>query len=161
LSRLTPVSKALLVLLLVVSGAAVAHPGRGGHHGPPPPPPVAAEEQRAYDQARGAFDRHCGRCHTTGGKRGRRRSLEQFNMDSYPFTGEHAADAGDAVRTVLGAGREPPSMPKDNPGLVRGADLQVILAWANAFERARGIRQAGNAPGRAGPAAPGTSGRRP
>ena len=131
----------LAVLVCVLAPLAAASGGRGGRHqAPPPPPPVAAEEQRACEQARGAFEAHCARCHTTGGKRGRRRSLEQFNMDSYPFTGRHAADAGDAVRTVLGAGREAATMPKDNPGLVRGADLRVILAWVAAFEHARGIK---------------------
>jgi hypothetical protein len=59
-----------------------------------------------------------------------------LNIDSYPFGGHHASVVAGAVRDVLGAAGKRPTMPKDSPGAVRGADLQAILDWADAFDRA-------------------------
>lgn len=97
-------------------------------------------ERAAYERALPAFQRHCARCHTTGGEKANKGgALKHFNMDRYPFTGHHASDIDETIRSVLGAVGERPSMPRDNPGAVSGEELALILAWADAFERARGV----------------------
>lgn len=53
-------------------------------------------------------------------------------MTRYPFGGHHAGEAGEAVRSVL----ENATMPSDDPGAVTGEDLNLILAWADAFTAA-------------------------
>lgn len=106
------------------------------------PAPTAAQtdlltaERAAYDRARPVFERHCAKCHTTAGRNARRALLSHFNMDAYPLGGHHAAEIGATIREVLGATGEPPSMPRDNKGAVRGDELALILAWAEAFDRA-------------------------
>lgn len=57
-------------------------------------------------------------------------------MDHYPFGGHHAAEITAAIRNVLGVSGKPATMPRDNPGAVKGDDLRLILAWADAYDRA-------------------------
>jgi hypothetical protein len=57
-------------------------------------------------------------------------------MDQYPFAGHHAHEIADTIRKVLGAGKSKPTMPLDKPGAVQGAELRLILEWADAYDRA-------------------------
>jgi hypothetical protein len=57
-------------------------------------------------------------------------------MDSYPFGGHHAAEIAATIRLVLGASGKPPTMPRDNPGVVHGESLVLIMKWADSFDAA-------------------------
>jgi hypothetical protein len=94
------------------------------------------DERAAYEDALPALQKHCYRCHTTAGKKAKRKTLAHMNMDTYPFTGHHAHELGRVVRRVLGAGtkRSRPTMPSDARGAVAGDELETILKWADAFE---------------------------
>lgn len=100
-------------------------------------------EQDAYERARPLFERYCASCHTTHGERSRRSALRHFNMDSYPLGGHHADEIGAMVRQSLGASGSPATMPRDRPGVIEGDELQVILEWADAFERAHPVDHSG------------------
>ncbi len=64
--------------------------------------------------------------------------MRHLAMDGYPFGGHHAREAAQVVREVLGIGGDGKvTMPSDDPGSVKGNDLRLIAAWADAFERAR------------------------
>ena len=128
------------------------HPG----HAPPSegsskaPQPAAsgdllALEQQAYEAAQPILERHCAGCHTSRGARSRRSTLRHLNMDSYPFGGHHAGEMGATIREVLGAAGERATMPRDDPGAVRGEELALIVAWTRAFDRshAAGLHQHG------------------
>ena len=94
------------------------------------------EEIAAFGAAKPAFERHCFRCHTTTGKKSKRKALDHISMDGYPFGGHHADEAGKVVRKVLGAdGKSKATMPSDDKGAVAGDDLTKIVAWADAFDR--------------------------
>ena len=58
--------------------------------------------------------------------------MHHLNMDTYPFTGPHAATAGRTIRDAI-TGPEA-SMPKDKPGSLQGSDLALVLQWADAFD---------------------------
>jgi hypothetical protein len=108
--------------------------------------PVDAE-RAAFEQARPVFDRYCSACHTSRGARHTATTLRHFSMDRYPFGGHHTATMGPTIREVLGAAGEPATMPADQPGAVRGDDLARVLAWADAWEHARGaVPSASTAP---------------
>jgi hypothetical protein len=98
--------------------------------------------QAAFEAARPAFARHCFRCHTAAGEAGRKskaKAIRHVDMGSYPFGGHHPHDVARLVRTsLLGdeARGKKPTMPADDVGSVTGPDLEAILAWASAFERA-------------------------
>jgi hypothetical protein len=94
------------------------------------------EELAAYEQARPVFVAYCAGCHTSKGATAKPEALEHFSMDSYPFGGHHASEITGAVREVLGATGSKPTMPADRPGAVKGEDLQRILSWADAADRA-------------------------
>ncbi len=98
---------------------------------------IAAAEQATLAQARPVFERHCARCHTAGGAKARQGILEHFDMTGYPFGGHHADEVGERVRRVLGVTGEPPTMPRDEPGAVQGAELEAVIAWTVAFDRAQ------------------------
>jgi hypothetical protein len=132
-SRVTVAAGLALAVLAAVPGpTAHAHKGHAAGHAPHP----TQDEIAAFEKAKPAFERHCFRCHTAGGKKAKPKALAHIGMDSYPFGGHHADEAGSVVRKVLGAGRGQPTMPSDDPGAVRGDDLAQILAWADVFERA-------------------------
>jgi hypothetical protein len=57
-------------------------------------------------------------------------------MDAYPFGGHHSSEMGGEIREVLGVSGAKATMPKDEPGKVQGEDLRLILAWADAYDRA-------------------------
>jgi hypothetical protein len=98
---------------------------------------VTAAEKDAFTDARAVFERQCFRCHSKDGKKAKAKAKARSHLDmtSYPFGGHHAGEAGDAVRNALGAGPKKgrATMPSDDPGAVKGADLKFILAWADAF----------------------------
>ncbi len=97
---------------------------------------LLAAETTAYEQARPVLDTYCAKCHAKGGKNARPKSLEHFDMSSYPFGGHHAVEIGTEVRKVLGIGGGKPTMPFDHPGAVKGDELALIAAWADAYDKA-------------------------
>jgi hypothetical protein len=58
-------------------------------------------------------------------------------MTSYPLGGHHADDIGTSVRRALGTAGAKATMPKTDPGAVKGDELALVLAWADAFDRAK------------------------
>jgi hypothetical protein len=127
---------AVAAALAVLSVAAAEVHGHGGHAGGHVSKP-SPEEAATFAAAKPAFERHCFRCHTTTGKKSKRKALQHMSMDRYPFEGHHAGEAGQAIRKVLGlGGAAKPTMPSDEPGAVMGDDLARIAAWVDAFERA-------------------------
>lgn len=124
-------------LAVVTASVAYAHQGHGAGH----PHAPSRDELAAFERAKPAFERHCFRCHTAGGKKSKPKALAHIAMDGYPFGGHHADEAGAVVRQVLGAGGGKPTMPSDAPGAVTGEDLASILAWVDAYDAARGARK--------------------
>jgi mono/diheme cytochrome c family protein len=118
--------------------AAPAAPARPAE--PPAPDPakikadLLAAETAAYEQAKPVFDKHCARCHVKGGKLATKKKLEEVDMTSYPFGGKHAAEIGEEIREVLGFGGHKVTMPFDKKGAVKGDELALIMAWADAFD---------------------------
>ena len=136
--RRLPCSTSLTIIASVaiaaVSAAAFAHGGHASARKHKPTP----EELAAFQQAKPAFERHCFRCHTTTGKKEKRKALEHMSMDAYPFGGHHASEAGKAVREALGVGGNAKvTMPADDKGAVAGDDLAKIVAWSEAFDLAQ------------------------
>lgn len=122
-----------LMVLVGAGGAALGHAGHRASHALSSTP----EERAAYEAAKSVFERHCFRCHTTAGKKAKRKSLDHLTMDDYPFAGHHAGEAATVVRRVLGVGgKAKATMPSDDPGVVAGDELAKVLAWADAFDRA-------------------------
>jgi mono/diheme cytochrome c family protein len=108
------------------------------------PPPLAdtmaqlaSDERAAYERAKPVFAAHCARCHTDGGPKASKSARGHFDMDVYPFGGHHAAEMSKYLRRVLGATGGKPTMPRDDPGAVRGAELDLVLALTDAFDRSR------------------------
>ena len=121
------------LLVAVAALAAVAHEGHT-HAAPPKPTP---EERAAFDAAKPAFERNCFRCHTTAGKKSKRKAMQHLAMDAFPFGVHNALEVGKVIRAALGIGGDgKATMPSDEPGTVAGEDLRLILAWADAFDRA-------------------------
>ena len=98
------------------------------------PPDLAAAEQAAYERARPVFEKYCARCHASAGAKSTEKTLGHFSIDRYPFGGHHAATAGATVREVLGVGGKAATMPKDDPGAVKGAELDAVVEWSKAFD---------------------------
>jgi hypothetical protein len=126
---------ALVAGALTVASGPIARAHQG--HGVGRPHTPTPDETAAFERAKPAFERHCFRCHTTAGKKSKPKSLAHLTMDSYPFGGHHADQAGAVVRKVLGAAGGKPTMPSDDPGAVTGEDLTRILAWADAYDAAK------------------------
>jgi hypothetical protein len=57
-------------------------------------------------------------------------------MTAYPFGGHHAAEITGAIRKVLAIGGGKATMPMDDPGAVKGDELALIAAWADAYDKA-------------------------
>lgn len=94
------------------------------------------DELQAYERARPIFEQYCGGCHASRGLHASKGTLTHFDMDRYPFGGHHAHEITRTIREVLGANGAAPTMPRDEPGKVQGEDLRLILAWADAYDRA-------------------------
>jgi hypothetical protein len=124
----------------------------------PGPSASLKDHQAAFEAARPAFARHCLRCHTATGEAGRKtkaKAIRHVDMGSYPFGGHHPHDVAQLVRTSLlgdNARGKKPTMPADDVGSVTGPDLEAILAWASAFERARPPATPGRARSKRAPA---------
>lgn len=115
-------------------GGAMATPDAEGD-------PIALE-RAAYERAKPVFDKYCADCHTTAKAQGpeHAEALEHFSMDGYPFGGHHAHELGEEIREVLGADGGEATMPEDDPGVVQGEELALVLAWADAFDEAQAAR---------------------
>ena len=136
-----------VALLFAVAVAAASAHGGHSHEGATPPAPTP-EERAAFEAARPAFEKNCFRCHTTAGKKSKRKALQHLSMDTYPFGGHHASEVGKVVRKALGGGGAgKATMPSDGPGTVTGDDLRVINAWADAFDRAHAATSGESNPG--------------
>ena len=97
---------------------------------------IAAAETAAYERAKPIFARYCSKCHSSTGKKATKKRLAHFSIDTYPFGGHHAEEVGATIREVLGVAGEKPTMPKDAPGRVKGAELEAIVEWSQAFDKA-------------------------
>jgi hypothetical protein len=97
---------------------------------------LLAAEEKAYEAARPVFVAQCAKCHSKDSKKAQAKTLDHFDMTSYPFGGHHAAEITAEVRKALGIGGGKATMPKDHPGAVQGDDLALIAAWADAWDRA-------------------------
>ena len=122
--------------------APAEHPEGHGEpgHGAETPPAAGGEqllaaEKAAYEKAKPVFEKYCVKCHTTAGKKAKKKSLDHLNMDSYPFGGHHAHEIGQEIRKTLGAAGKEAKMPLDDPGAVKGDELKAILAWADTFDK--------------------------
>ena len=96
--------------------------------------PESSAEFIAFERAKPVFKKHCARCHTESS--GKRTALKHFVMDTYPFGGHHASSMPATIRKVLGQSGKRATMPKDKPGVVSGEELELVLEWADATERA-------------------------
>lgn len=96
---------------------------------------LVAAEQAAFESAKPVFEKHCARCHTEGGKLATEKKRGHFDMTTYPFGGHHSATIAAEIRKTLGLTGEKPTMPKDNKGAVKGDELALIAAWADAFDK--------------------------
>jgi hypothetical protein len=121
----------------------------GSHtHSRPEPvkdPELLAAEMAAFEKAKPVFDRWCAKCHSKQGKMAGAKKLDHFDMTSYPFGGHHAMEISREIRKSLGIGGGSPKMPADNKGAVQGEELELIKAWADAFDasHAAGAHQDG------------------
>ena len=97
---------------------------------------LAANETAAFEKAKPVFDKYCAACHDKSKKGAKASTLKHFDISSYPFGGEHAADVDKEVRKVLAIGGGKATMPKGKPGAVKGDELALIAAWADAFDAA-------------------------
>jgi hypothetical protein len=97
---------------------------------------LASAEKDAYERARPVFEKYCSKCHSRGGAKAKAKTLEHFDMTSYPLGGHHAAEITAVLRAVLGIGGGKATMPMDNPGSVKGDELDLIAAWADAYDKA-------------------------
>lgn len=111
-----------------------------------PPPPVEpvpdpsaellAAETAAWDKAKPVLDKFCAGCHVAGNKKATKKKLDHFDMTAYPPKGHHDEPITEEIREVLGATGKKPTMPYGKGGAVKGDDLAVILAWADAYDAA-------------------------
>jgi outer membrane biosynthesis protein TonB len=95
---------------------------------------LLATETAAFEKAKPVFETSCKSCHFKGQKNTNAKKLAEFDITAYPFAGKHA-NAAD-VRKVLGIGGGKATMPKNKPGSVKGDDLALIAAWADAWDAA-------------------------
>ena len=106
----------------------------------PDPAQVKAEllaaENAAFEKAKPVFDKWCAKCHSSKGDKAAPSKLEHFDMTTYPFGGHHAMELGKYIRKSLAIGGGKPTMPKDKKGAVKGDELALIAAWADAFDAA-------------------------
>jgi uncharacterized membrane protein len=95
---------------------------------------LLAVEKAAFEKAKPVFDKWCAKCHSKDGKNASQKKLDHFDMTTYPFGGHHAMEISSEIRKSLGIGGGSPRMPADNKGAVRGEELELIKAWADAFD---------------------------
>ncbi len=95
---------------------------------------LLAAETTAYENVKPLFGTYCASCHSKGQKGAKAKTLAHFEITTYPFGGHHAMEVGAEVREVLGIGGGKPTMPKTKPGIVKGDELALFAAWADAFD---------------------------
>jgi len=123
--------------------AAKAPPSEAARSEPAGPDPAKARadllaaEMAAYEKARPVFEASCARCHSKSGKLTTEKKRGHFDMTTYPFGGHHAMEIGQQIRKSLGLTGDQPTMPFDKKGSVKGDDLALIAAWADAFDAAQ------------------------
>lgn len=117
-----------------------AEPPQAAEPAPPDPEQVKASlraaELAAFEAAKPVFDKWCAKCHTKGGRKASATKLRHFDMTTYPFGGHHSKTMSKEIREVLGLAGKKPSMPADKKGAVKGDELALIKAWADAFDAA-------------------------
>jgi hypothetical protein len=97
---------------------------------------LLAAEMAAFEKAKPVFDKWCAKCHSKDGAKTSVAKREHFDMTKYPFGGHHAMEISGEIRETLGLTGKKPTMPADRKGAVKGADLDAIKAWADAFDAA-------------------------
>ncbi|MFO0750003.1 MAG: hypothetical protein U1F43_30685 [Myxococcota bacterium] len=97
---------------------------------------LMAAELSAYESAKPVFTAACGGCHAAGSKLATAKKLEHLDVTGYPFKSRHLVSLTATLRHVLGIDGAKPTMPKQKPGSVQGADLALVEAWAKAFDAA-------------------------
>jgi hypothetical protein len=141
---------AYLALWVATTGCGAGPSNPNQSHGSVPATLEAdpmTQEMQTYEQAKPVFEKYCAGCHTERARGTEHaEALLHFSMDRYPFGGHHADEIGAEIRAVLGATDNEPTMPPDNPGVVRGEELALVLAWADAFDRAQAVRAAAQGP---------------
>lgn len=95
---------------------------------------LLAAEMAAYEKAKPVFDTYCAKCHSKSGSKQTAKKRDHFDMTTYPFGGHHAMEISGEIREVLGLTGKKPTMPPDKKGAVKGAELELIKAWADAFD---------------------------
>jgi cytochrome c553 len=95
---------------------------------------LLAAEMAAYERAKPVFGTYCASCHQKGGKSATAKKMGHFDMTTYPFGGHHAGEMGETMRKVLGIDGSKPTMPRNKPGSIKGDELALIAAWADAFD---------------------------
>ena len=95
---------------------------------------LLAAEMAAFGKAKPVFERWCAKCHSKDGKSTSAKKREHFDMTTYPFGGHHAMEIGGEIREVLGVTGKKATMPLDKRGAVKGEELELIKAWADAFD---------------------------
>ena len=101
---------------------------------PDPKAELLAAELAAFEKAKPVFEKNCARCHQEGNKLATAKKRDHFDMTKYPFGGHHAMTISKDIRKSLGIGGGKPTMPYDKKGSVKGDDLALIAAWADAFD---------------------------
>jgi mono/diheme cytochrome c family protein len=97
---------------------------------------LLAAEKVAFEAAKPVFDKHCARCHKQGEKLATAKKRDHFDMTTYPFGGHHPDTIAAEIRKSLGMTGKKPRMPADKKGAVKGDELALIAAWADAFDKA-------------------------
>ena len=104
----------------------------------PDPAKVKAEllaaETAAFEKAKPVFEKHCARCHSKDGKSTSLKKRGHFDMTTYPFAGHHAMEISKEIRKSLGLMGKKATMPADKKGAVQGDELELVKAWADAFD---------------------------
>lgn len=118
-------------------GGAMLH-GGAMHHDGGAQMDLMAAETAAHQAAAEVLEDHCAKCHDPAKAKSKKakKAVEHFAMGSYPYGGHHAADLGKKIREVLGVEGGETKMPKDDPGSVKGEDLDKIVAWTKAWDAA-------------------------
>ena len=97
---------------------------------------LLAAETAAFEKAKPVFEKHCARCHSKDGKSTSIKKRGHFDMTTYPFAGHHAMEISKEIRKSLGLSGKKATMPADKKGAVQGEELELIKAWADAFDAA-------------------------
>lgn len=95
---------------------------------------LLATEMAAYEKAKPVFEKYCAKCHSKSGSKQSAKKRDHFDMTTYPFGGHHAMEISGEIREVLGLTGKKPTMPPDKKGAVKGEELELIKAWADAFD---------------------------